>query len=95
MLHDVRATRRDEAEQVRFQFGIALEAAERAEDRGWKMSESLNEGYKKTLAEKGITVLPATAKMKEEVKAIGETMAKEWAAKAGPDGEKLIADFKK
>lgn len=72
-----------------------LEAAERAEDRGWKMSESLNEGYKKTLAEKGITVLPATAKMKEEVKAIGETMAKEWAAKAGPDGEKLIADFKK
>lgn len=72
-----------------------LEAAERAEDRGWKMSESLNEGYKKTLAEKGITVLPATAKMKEEVKAIGQIMAKEWAEKAGADGAKLIADFTK
>lgn len=72
-----------------------LEAAARAEDRGWKKSEELNDGYKKTLAEKGIKVLPATAAMKAELKTIGETMAKEWAAKAGPDGEKLIADFKK
>lgn len=72
-----------------------LEAAARAEDRGWKMSESLNDGYKKTLAEKGIKVLPATAAMKAEIKTIGETMAKEWATKAGPDGEKLIANFKK
>ncbi len=72
-----------------------LEAAARAEDRGWKKSEELNEGYKKTLAEKGIKVLPATDKMKAEMKAIGETMAKEWAAKAGPDGEKLLADYRK
>jgi TRAP-type C4-dicarboxylate transport system substrate-binding protein len=71
------------------------EAAARAEDRGWKMSEELNEGYKKTLAEKGIKVLPATDGMKAEIKTIGETMAKEWAEKAGPDGAKLIADFKK
>jgi TRAP-type C4-dicarboxylate transport system substrate-binding protein len=72
-----------------------LEAAARAEDRGWKKSEELNEGYKKTLAEKGVKVLPATAAMKAEVKKIGETMAKEWAEKAGPDGVKLIADFQK
>jgi TRAP-type transport system periplasmic protein len=72
-----------------------LEAAARAEDRGWKMSEELNEGYKKTLASKGITVLPATDAMKAEIKKIGETMAAEWAKKAGPDGEKLIADFQK
>lgn len=72
-----------------------LEASARAEDRGWKMSEDLNAGYKKTLAEKGIKVLPATDAMKAEIKAIGETMAREWAEKAGPDGAKLIADFKK
>ena len=30
-----------------------------------------------------------------EIKKIGETMAKEWAEKAGPDGAKLVADFKK
>lgn len=72
-----------------------LEAAARAEERGWKTSETLNEGYKKTLAEKGIKVTPASADMKAELKTVGETMAKEWAAKAGPDGEKLISDLKK
>jgi TRAP-type transport system periplasmic protein len=72
-----------------------MEAAAVAEDRGWKMSEELNAKHLKTLAEKGIKVSPATPEMKAELKAIGETMAKEWAAKAGPDGDKLIADFKK
>lgn len=72
-----------------------MDAAARAEDRGWKMSEDLNEGYKKTLASKGITVLPATDAMKAEIKKIGVTMAKEWAAKAGDDGAKLLADFAK
>jgi TRAP-type C4-dicarboxylate transport system substrate-binding protein len=72
-----------------------LEAAARAEDRGWKMSQDLNEGYKKTLAEKGIKVNPASDAMKAELKEIGATMAKEWAAKAGADGEKLLADFAK
>jgi TRAP-type transport system periplasmic protein len=34
------------------------DAAKRAEERGWRMSEELNEGYKKTLAEKGIKGAP-------------------------------------
>ena len=72
-----------------------MEAAARAEDRGWKTSEGLNDVYKKTLAEKGISVLPATDAMKAEIKAIGAVMAAEWAKKAGSDGEKLLADFKK
>jgi len=72
-----------------------LAAANRAEEKGWKKSEELNEGYKKTLADKGIKVSPATDAMKAEVKKIGETMAAEWAQKAGPDGAKLIADFRK
>lgn len=72
-----------------------LEAAARAENRGWKRSEELNEQYKKTLAEKGIKVGPATDAMKAEIKAVGQTMAKEWAEKAGPDGAKLVADFSK
>ena len=72
-----------------------LEAVAAAEERGWKMSEELNAKHLKTLAEKGIKVGPATAEMKAELKAIGETMAKEWAAKAGADCDKLLADFKK
>lgn len=70
-------------------------AAARAEERGWKMSEELNETYKKTLADKGIKVLPPTDAMKAELKKIGETMAAEWAAKAGADGAAVLAAFRK
>lgn len=70
-------------------------ASARAEERGWKKSEELNESYKKTLAEKGITVLPASDTMKAELKKIGETMAAEWAARAGADGAAVLAAFRK
>jgi TRAP-type C4-dicarboxylate transport system substrate-binding protein len=70
-------------------------ASARAEERGWKKSEELNETYKKTLAEKGIKVLPASDAMKAELKKIGETMAAEWAARAGADGAAVLAAFRK
>lgn len=70
-------------------------AAKAAEDRGWKMSEELNGQHKKILAEKGITVSPPTDAMKAELKKIGETMAAEWAKRAGAEGEKILADFRK
>jgi TRAP-type transport system periplasmic protein len=70
-------------------------AAKAAEDRGWKMSEELNGQHKKILAEKGITVSPPTEAMKAELKKIGETMAAEWAKRAGAEGEKILADFRK
>jgi TRAP-type transport system periplasmic protein len=70
------------------------DAAKRAEERGWRMSEELNEGYKKTLAEKGIKVLPATDAMKAELRQIGETMAAEWAKRAGADGEAVLKAFR-
>ncbi|MBN8535348.1 MAG: TRAP transporter substrate-binding protein [Rhizobiales bacterium] len=70
-------------------------ASKAAEDRGWKMSEELNGQHKKILAEKGINVLPPTDAMKAELKKIGETMAAEWAERAGEDGKKLLADFRK
>lgn len=70
-------------------------AARAAEDRGWKMSEELNGQHKKTLAEKGIQVLPPTDTMKAELKKIGETMAAEWAKRAGAEGEKILAEFRR
>ena len=70
-------------------------AAKAAEDRGWKRSEELNGTHKKTLAEKGINVLPPTDTMKAELKKIGETMAAEWAKRAGAEGEKILAEFRK
>jgi TRAP-type transport system periplasmic protein len=69
-------------------------ASARAEDRGWKTSEALDLEYQKTLAEKGIKVLPATEAMKAELKSIGETMSAEWAKKAGPDGDAVLKAFR-
>lgn len=70
------------------------DAAKDAEERGWKMSEDLNTGYKKTLAEKGIKVGQPTEAMKAELKKIGETMAAEWAKRAGADGEAVLKAFR-
>jgi TRAP-type transport system periplasmic protein len=70
------------------------DAAARAEERGWKMSEELNETHKKTLAEKGIKVLPPTDAMKAELRQIGETMAAEWARRTGADGEAVLKAYR-
>jgi TRAP-type transport system periplasmic protein len=72
-----------------------LAAAKAAEDRGWTTSAALNEGYKKTMAEKGMKVLQPSAAMMADTKKIGETMAKEWAAKAGADGAAVLATYAK
>jgi TRAP-type C4-dicarboxylate transport system substrate-binding protein len=72
-----------------------IAAGRAAMDRGWAKSAELNEGYKKTMAEKGMKVLPPTAAMKAEVTKIGETMAAEWAKRAGADGEAVLSAYRK
>lgn len=71
------------------------DAAAAAMQRGWAQSAELNEGYKKTMAEKGMKVLPPSAQMKTDVTKIGETMASEWAKRAGADGEAVLQAFRK
>ncbi|MEJ1161155.1 TRAP transporter substrate-binding protein [Prosthecomicrobium sp. N25] len=72
-----------------------MAAAEAAEARGWAESEKLNEGFKKTMAEKGIKVAAPTAAMSQELAKVGETMAAEWVEKAGPDGKAIIDAYRK
>jgi TRAP-type transport system periplasmic protein len=72
-----------------------VDAGAAAMKRGWDKSAELNEGYKKTMADKGMKVLPPTAAMLAEVTKIGETMAAEWAKRAGADGDALLSAFKK
>lgn len=67
------------------------DAAAAAEERGWAMSAEVNEKNKAIMAEKGIVVGPATETMKAELAAIGATMAKEWAERAGADGAAILA----
>ncbi|MEO8203424.1 MAG: C4-dicarboxylate ABC transporter substrate-binding protein, partial [Betaproteobacteria bacterium] len=70
-------------------------AAASAETRGWKTSESENEGYKKTMASKGIKILVPSAKLAGEFEAVGKQMTDEWAKKAGAEGEAILAGFRK
>ncbi len=46
------------------------------------------------LAKHGMTVGPAGEKLQAELKAIGETMTKEWLEKAGPAGQAIVDAYK-
>jgi TRAP-type C4-dicarboxylate transport system substrate-binding protein len=70
-------------------------AARTAEERGWTTSAELNEGYKKTMAEKGMKVLSPPAAMVADVQRIGATMATEWAARAGADGAAVLEAYRR
>lgn len=72
-----------------------LAAASEAEARGWKTSESENDGYKKTMASKGIKILTPSAKIAAEFEAIGRQMTDEWVKKAGAEGEAVLTGYRK
>jgi TRAP-type transport system periplasmic protein len=72
-----------------------MDAGTVAMKRGWDKSAELNEGYKKTMAEKGMKVLPPSDTMKTDVVKVGETMAAEWAKRAGTDGDAVLSAYKK
>lgn len=72
-----------------------MEAGERAEVRGWQMARDNTAKLTKTLADHGMEVLPVPEKLAEQLKGIGETMTKEWLEKAGPEGQKVIDEYRK
>ncbi|HXL74612.1 MAG TPA: TRAP transporter substrate-binding protein [Burkholderiales bacterium] len=72
-----------------------LGAAKEAEARGWKTSETENEGYVKTMASHGIKIMKPSAKLSSEFDAVGKKIADEWAAKAGAEGGAILKAFRK
>ena len=67
-----------------------MDAAAKAEERGWAASAENNEGYKKTMASKGIIVQKPNAKLALELEAIGKVMALDWVKKTGPDAQAIL-----
>lgn len=74
---------------------VVQDAAAAAEQRGWATSAAENDKVVKTMADKGIKVLKPTVKMQEELKAVGKQMTDEWVKRVGPDGEAIVAAFRK
>ena len=70
-----------------------LDAAARAEPRGWEMSA--NETAEKTakLAEK-LTVVPPKPGLVNGLRAAGARMVEDWLSKAGPDGKKILDAYR-
>jgi TRAP-type transport system periplasmic protein len=72
-----------------------LKAAAEAETRGWKTSQEKNEFYKKSLAEKGMKILPPSAKLMSDMRQVGGLMLSDWQKKAGPDGAAIVEAYRK
>jgi TRAP-type C4-dicarboxylate transport system substrate-binding protein len=72
-----------------------LAAAATAEARGRATSEAENDGYKKTMASKGIKIIQPSAKLAAEFEQIGKQMTEEWVKKAGAEGEAILAGYRK
>jgi len=72
-----------------------LKVGAAAADRGWKISDQKDDEYLKELAAKGMTVDRSSAKLKAELKAIGERMTVEWLKQTGADGQAVIDAYRK
>ena len=72
-----------------------LAAAASAETRGWEASRKVNTDTLAKLAANGMQVLPPSPQLKAVMAKVGETMLKEWADKAGAEGQQLIDAFRK
>ena len=74
---------------------VVIAEAKKAEAAGWAECEKLTKGYLETLAKNGMKVEAPSAKFKEDLAAIGKTMTEEWIKKAGPDGQAIVAAYRK
>ena len=71
-----------------------LKAAADAETRGWKLSEEKNGWYLDQLKAKGMTILKPSEQLTAGLKKVGNFMLADWLKKAGPDGKKVIDNYR-
>jgi TRAP-type C4-dicarboxylate transport system substrate-binding protein len=72
-----------------------LKAAVTAETRGWKMWQDKSGWYLDQLKSHGMKVLPPSDTLKAGLKKVGEQLTADWLKKAGPEGEAILAAYKK
>jgi TRAP-type C4-dicarboxylate transport system substrate-binding protein len=72
-----------------------MKAAAVAETRGWKMWQDKAGWYLDQLKSHGMIVGPPSAQLASDLKKLGDQLTADWLKKAGPDGEAVIAAYKK
>ena len=73
---------------------VILTAAANAEAEGWALGRKLAVEHTNILKEKGMVVTAPSEKLQSELRAIGDTMLKEWLAESGAEGQAVIDAFK-
>ena len=72
-----------------------LDCASKAEAAGLEKSRAANESALATLKKNGMRVIVPNEKMTKELRAVGETMSKEWVDGAGDMGKAVMDAFRK
>ena len=72
-----------------------MKAAADAEMRGWAASKKVNTDSIDKLKANGMNIVQPSAALKADMKKVGDTMLKEWLAKAGAEGTALVEAFRK
>jgi TRAP-type C4-dicarboxylate transport system substrate-binding protein len=71
-----------------------LDAAAKAEARGWKLSEEATTKHVQILKDKGMTVTEPSSQFRGELQKVGATLTEEWLKKAGDAGQAAIRKFR-
>jgi TRAP-type C4-dicarboxylate transport system substrate-binding protein len=77
------------------QQAALLDCSTKAEAAGLEKSSAANEDALTALKSNGVKVMPPSDTLAAELGKIGETIAQEWATKAGEAGSNIMASFKK
>lgn len=70
-----------------------LDAAAKAEERGWAASKAETDAKIAIMKENGMTIVTPSETLTEQLTTIGGTMAGEWAERAGDDGKKVLSAY--
>ncbi len=73
---------------------IFTDCSEKAAAEGLQRAKDYTQFTMDGLREGGMTVAPASDTLKDELRAIGETMTTEWLAEVGEDGQAIVDAFK-
>ena len=74
---------------------VLLDCSTKAEAAGLEKSKAADQEALTALQSNGMKVLPPSDKLASELAQIGDTVAKEWSAKAGQAGTDILDRFKK
>ncbi len=71
-----------------------LRVSTEAENRGWPMAEAAETESREALRRNGMNIVTPDAQMMTDFRAIGDRMIAEWIQRAGPDGQRLVDQYR-